>query len=328
MTIESVGLIETQTNGGWGHDFTTDPTSIWAVGERLPATGVTTFIPTIITAPYDVAAHAIEVVRAGPPPGYRGARVAGLHIEGPWLSPEKNGAHPADLLRNPDGAVARSWADSGVVVTVTLAPELPGADEVASLLSDAGVVVSAGHSNATAGKAVEALAGPYSSITHLFNQMSPLDHREPGLVGAAMLSDAFCGVIVDGIHVDYRVIRLAWQVLGPDRMILVTDAMAAAGLGAGTFDLGQTTVTVGDDGPRTADGRLAGSVLMLDEALRTLIVATGAPVDEALATVTTTPARMLGLSEADTAGDRVLFDENLTVEATYVDGDLVFGGDR
>jgi len=316
------GLIDIQVNGGWGHDFTSDPTTIWDVGARLPSTGVTAFVPTIITAPYEVAASAIEVLQTGPPPGYLGARVIGLHIEGPWISPIRNGAHPLSLLKDPDLAVAEEWARSGVVSMVTIAPELSGATEVAGILANAGVVVSAGHSDADVETARSALDGAFGAVTHLFNQMSPLKHRAPGLVGAALESDAPCGMIVDGLHSHNVAVELAWDVLGPDRMILITDAMAATGLGHGHFDLGHTEVVVGDDGPRTNDGRLAGSALTLDRALANLIEITGATIQEALAAVTTTPARLLGYTSSAT--DTVTLGNEVNVLSTRIDGELVF----
>ena len=132
------GLIDIQINGGWGHDFTADPASIWEVGRHLPETGVTAFLPTIVSAPYEFVDAAIDVIQAGPPPGYVGADAVGLHIEGPWISEEWKGAHNPDHLRLPDPTVARRWAESGAVRMVTLAPELELAFETAGILSDSG----------------------------------------------------------------------------------------------------------------------------------------------------------------------------------------------
>ncbi len=207
------GLIDIQVNGAFGHDFTANPETIWQVGTRLPETGVTSFLPTIVTSPYEVADRAIEVLRAGPPLGYEGAAVLGLHIEGPWISPEWNGAHDPDLLRLPDRTQAQSWAASGVVRMVTIAPELEGARDAAAVLSAAGVVVSAGHSGADFETASAALDGSWSAVTHLFNQMTPFRHREPGMVGAALESTRPCGLIVDGLHSHPGAVRLAWQSL-------------------------------------------------------------------------------------------------------------------
>lgn len=293
--VTTGGFVDIQVNGGWGHDFTADPSSIWEVGRHLPDTGVTAFLPTIVSAPYGSTDLAIDVLIAGPPEGYVGADPIGLHIEGPWISPEWKGAHNPDHLRLPDPAVARRWADSGVVRMVTMAPELDHAFEVAGVLSDSGVLVSAGHSGADFETAARALHGPWSTVTHLFNQMSPFHHRAPGLVGAAFLSDRPCGVIVDGIHADPGAVRLAWTTLGPERFLLVTDAMQATGLGEGIYILGDREVFVGPDGPRIGRSILAGSTLTMDQAVVNLVDWTTATADQARACASRNPARLVGL---------------------------------
>ncbi len=292
-TPASSGLTDLQVNGGWGHDFTADPTSIWEVGRRLPETGVTAFLPTIVSAPYEVSAAAIDVLRAGPPHGYAGADPIGLHIEGPWISPDWKGAHNFHHLRLPDPGVARSWADSGVVRMVTVAPELDDAFAVAADLEAGGVVVSAGHSGSDFDTASRALSGPWSAVTHLFNQMSPFHHRAPGLVGAALLSDRPCGVIVDGMHSDPASIRLAWEILGPDRFLLVTDGMQATGLPHGRYMLGDQEVDVGPDGPRVWPDILAGSTLTMDRAVANLVDWTSATFDDAVECASGRPAALV-----------------------------------
>jgi N-acetylglucosamine-6-phosphate deacetylase len=293
------GFVDLQLNGGWGHDFTADPSSIWEVGRHLTETGVSAFLPTIVSAPYETADEAIEVLSSGPPSGYTGAEPIGLHIEGPWISPEWKGAHNPDHLRMPDPAVAGSWAESRAVKMVTLAPELERAFEVAGILADAGVVVSAGHSGADFETATSALAGPWSTVTHLFNQMSPFHHRAPGLVGAALLSSRPCGLIVDGVHADPAAIRLAWHHLGPDRFVLITDGMQATGLGEGIYLLGDREVFVGPEGPRIGRGILAGSTLTMDRAVANLQQWTTATEDQARACASVNPARILGLEAHD-----------------------------
>jgi N-acetylglucosamine-6-phosphate deacetylase len=285
--------LDLQVNGGWGHDFTADPASIWEVGAHLVETGVGAFLPTIVSAPYEVAEDAIGVLRAGPPDGYEGANPIGLHIEGPWISPDWKGAHNPDHLRLPDPGIARSWADSGAVRMVTIAPELDRAFEVAGILAGSGVVVSAGHSGADFEIASKALDGSWSAVTHLFNQMSPFHHRSPGLVGAALLSGRPCGVIVDGIHADPAAVRLAWDYLGPDRLLLITDAMQATGLGEGIYILGDREVFVGADGPRIGRAILAGSTLTMDVAVSNLHEWTSASIEEAQTCASENPARLL-----------------------------------
>jgi N-acetylglucosamine-6-phosphate deacetylase len=292
------GFVEIQVNGGWGHDFTADPVSIWEVGMHLPRTGVSTFLPTIVSAPYDTMSAAIDVMKSGPPQGYEGSTPFGLHIEGPWISPDWKGAHNPAHLQAPDPEVARRWADSGVVRMVTMAPELDGAFEVAEIFAEAGIVVSAGHSGADFETAAKALDGPWSAVTHLFNQMSPFHHRDPGLVGAALLSERPCGVIADGIHADPAAVRLAWRLLGPERLILITDAMQATGLGEGIYILGDREVMVGPEGPRIGRSILAGSTLTMDLAVANLVDWTEATEEEAVACASVNPGRLLGLEGA------------------------------
>ena len=319
------GFIDIQINGGFGFDFTQDPTTIWAVGERLPELGVTSFVPTVVTSPDEVTDLAIDVVTNRKPTGYTGAEVLGLHFEGPWIAPEMNGAHNPVHIVEPDLDVATKWADSGVVRIVTLAPERPGATAVGQLLSAKGTVVSVGHTNADHVTASAALNSYATLATHLFNQMSPLGHREPGTVGAVLTSPHPAILIVDGHHLADSTVDLAWRILGPERMVLVTDAMAALGLGHGTYPLGDGPITVGDDGPRTADGRLAGSVVTLAEAMQNLVDATGIERPAAIPAATSIPARILRLGDRGnltpgTRADIVLLGAGGEVVDTYVRG--------
>ena len=328
--IVSPGLIDVQINGGFGRDFTQDPTTIWEVGERLPELGVTAFVPTFVTSPGEVTDLAIDVVANRKPTGYRGAAVLGLHFEGPWISPEMHGAHNTDHITEPDNAIADRWADSGHVKIVTLAPERDRAGTVIETLRTAGVVVSIGHTAADFATATDALSSGATMVTHLFNQMTPLGHREPGVVGAALLAARYCLLIVDGLHIADGALEIAWQVLGPQRVILVTDAMAALGLGPGTYPLGDGPVTVGGDGPRTLDGRLAGSVVTLPEAIRNLTASTSAGLAAALRCATANPADALGLVDHGDfrhggQADITLLDESLNVVTTLVSGDRLFG---
>ena len=328
--IVSPGFIDLQINGAFGHDFTQDPETIWEVGRRLPELGVTAFTPTIVTSPDEVTDLAIEVVTNRRPADYRGAHVLGLHFEGPWISPDMGGAHNPEHITEVDPETARRWASSGVVRVVTLAPERSGATEVGRLLSGCGVVVSLGHTAADFATASDALSTYASMVTHLFNQMTPLGHREPGVVGAALTGARHCLLIVDGSHVADATLDIAWRVLGPERVILVTDAIAALGLGSGTYQLGDGPITVGTDGPRTSDGRLAGSVVSIPEAMVRLTATTSASVSEAINCTTINPAIALGLSDRGTLAvgrraDIVILDEDLGVVATYIGGEQVHG---
>ena len=325
------GFVELQFNGGFGDDFTDDPTTIWRVAERLPRYGVTSFLPTIITSPLETVAAGQAVVTGGPPPGFCGARPLGLHVEGPFLNPAKKGAHNPNYLRAPDAAAVAGWSPATGVRLVTMAPELPGALGVISALSSRGVLVSVGHSNATFEQAVAAFDAGARYGTHLFNAMSALGHRDPGLPGA-LLTDSrpTVGVIADGVHTHRSVISLAWQALGPHRMNLVTDAISALGMPPGRHLLGDFEVVVDATSARLADGTLAGSILSLDQALRNLIAITGCALAEALPTLTTTPARAIGLEHErgriapGCVADMVLLDSDLHVKTTVAAGAIVY----
>jgi N-acetylglucosamine-6-phosphate deacetylase len=325
------GFIDLQLNGAFGHDFTADPSTIWAVAERLPQYGVTAFLPTIITAPLSQVAAAQQVLAAGPPDGWQGALPLGLHLEGPFLNPQRKGAHNPAHLRPPTATAVADWSPMTGVRLVTMAPELPGALDVIELLAAHGVVVSAGHSCASYAEANAGFAAGVRYGTHLFNAMPPLNHREPGLAGALLNSEAtVSGIIPDGIHVHPAMVMMAWQVLGPAGLNLVTDAMAALGMPAGAYQLGDYAVTVDATSARLADGTLAGSVLALDAALRNLMEFTGCSLREALPTVTVTPARLLGLGyergaiAPGTFADLVLLTPTGHVQTTIARGQIVY----
>jgi N-acetylglucosamine-6-phosphate deacetylase len=320
------GFIDVQVNGGFGRDFTADPDSVWEVGGRLAEAGITAFVPTIVSSPAEVAAQAPATLAAGPPPDYRGAWPIGLHLEGPFLNPAKRGAHREDHLRLPDPSLAAEWSPAAGIIMATIAPELPGALGLIRHLAGRGVVVAAGHSLATDDEGRAAIEAGVRYATHLFNAMPPLDHHEPGLV-AALLSDArvTVGLIADGFHVAPSVVDLVWRLAGPGRVSIVTDAMSALGMADGRYVLGDGAVDVAGGTARTPDGRLAGGVLPLHESVRNLARFTGCGIAEAVATVTTTPALLLGLTDRGSLdvgaiGDLVLLSDKLSVETTFVRG--------
>lgn len=325
------GFIEMQFNGGFGDDFTVDPTTIWRAAGLLPRYGVTAFLPTIITSPPEKVTLGQQVVTRRRPAGFRGAEPLGLHVEGPFLNPQKKGAHNPAYLRPPTLEAAAGWSPESGVRLVSLAPELPDALPVIRALAARGVVVSAAHSMATCDEALSAFDAGVRYGTHLFNAMPALGHRDPGLAGALLTDDRITvGIIADGIHVHEAIVRLVWQVLGPQRLNLVTDAMAALGMPPGVHRLGDYEVAVDGASARLADGTLAGSILSLDQAVRNLIAFTGCTVGEALATITTTPARVLGLDHErgrvapGAVADLVLLTPGLHVWMTLVRGEVAY----
>lgn len=325
------GFIDMQFNGGFGFDFTADPTTIWRVAAQLPRYGVTAFLPTVITSPLTTMAAAQAVVMQPPAGEPTGAVPLGLHIEGPFLNPQKKGAHNPAYLRMPDAAAVADWSPAQGVRLVTLAPELPGALELAELLHSRGILVSAGHSVATYAEATAGFDHGIRYGTHLFNAMPTLGHREPGLPGA-LLCDArpVVGLIADGVHTHPAMVDLAWKALGKRRLNLVTDAMAALGVPPGKQLLGDFEVLVDGVSARLSDGTLAGSILSLDQALRNLLAFTGCSLTDALPTMTSTPAAALGLEgergslAVGYRADLVLLDSELHVVATMIDGKVVY----
>jgi N-acetylglucosamine-6-phosphate deacetylase len=325
--LAAPGFIELQVNGAAGHDLTADPTSIWAVGAGLPRYGVTAFLPTIVTAPRDVVEAGRRTLLAGPPPGYGGAAALGLHVEGPFIAAERIGAHDPAHRRDPDPAFVAGWSPATGVRLVTLAPELPGALELIAALCGRGIVVSVGHTAATAAEAQAGFDAGARFVTHLFNAMPGLDHREPGPIGAALADPRVTvGLITDGLHVDPLVVDVAWRRSGPGRLAIVTDAIAALGMAPGSYHLGTMDLVVDATSARLADGRLAGSVISLDAAIRNLRAFTGASVADVIGAVTSTPARLLGLAgqrgvlREGAVGDVVLLTPELEVVATVIRG--------
>jgi N-acetylglucosamine-6-phosphate deacetylase len=324
------GLIDLQVNGAAGRDTTEDPGSIWAVGEAIAATGVTAFLPTVITAPAGRIEDALAVLEGGPPAGYRGATPLGLHLEGPFLSPDRYGAHDPAFLRWPDPTIAAGWSRAAGVAIVTLAPDLPGSLELIRMLVAKGVVVSLGHSSATLEEARAGIDAGARYATHLFNAMPPMAHREPG-IAAAVLTDerVTVGTIPDTIHVHPAMLDIAWRIVGSERFSIVTDAMAALGMPHGSFRLADREVTVDETGPRLPDGLLAGSILRLDAGVRNLAAATGRGFETAIAAATTVPARLLGLEDRGriTPGARADFTivtPEFEAVGTIVGGELVW----
>ncbi len=257
-----------------------------------------------------------------------------MHIEGPFLNLAKKGAHNPNYLRLPDLDAVRDWSPDTGVRLATLAPELPGALPMVEALSSRGVLVSAGHSTATYEQAVAGFDAGIRYGTHLFNAMPSLLHRDPGLPGALLTDERVTvGLIADGIHTHPAIVKLVWQVLGPRRLNLVTDAMAALGMPPGKHLLGDYVVTVDGETCRLADGTLAGSILSMDQALRNLLAFTGCTLEEALQTITTTPARAIGLERErgqvapGFVADLVLLSPDLHVRGTIVDGELVYSAE-
>lgn len=323
------GLIDVHVHGGAGSDtMDATPEAFEAVARFCLLHGVTSFLPTTITSSPEAIRQAIENVAAcGPVPG--GARSLGLHLEGPYLGHANRGAQPARWLRPPDPAEYMPWFDSGHVRLMTLAPELPGAQDCIRAGRARGVRFSAGHTEARYADMVAAAGAGLDQATHTFNGMLGVHHREPGTAGAVLVDDRiYAEVIADGVHVHPAILQLIVRAKGTARTILVTDAMRAAGMPDGVYDLGGQETTVSGGIARTAVGGLAGSTLTLNRAVRNAAEFTGLPLGQALAMATTTPAASLGLAgrkgtlQPGADADLVIVDAELNVAAAMVAGRL------
>lgn len=288
-------------HGAAGHDvMEATPQALDTIGAFLASRGTSAYLATTVTASLDATLRSLDglanEIAKLPQPGR--ARPLGIHLEGPFLSHSKRGVQPAEHLLVPNIAIFDRLIDAahGHVRMMTLAPELPGAVELAAHATSRGVRVSLGHSNATAAESQAAVAAGAVSATHTFNAMRPLDHREPGILGTVLTNDdLYSELICDGIHTDPEIVRLWWRAKGPERAILVTDAMAAAGMPDGEYQLGGFPVQV-KEGRATARGVLAGSVLTLDRALANFIKFTGASIEQALRLLSSNPAAMTGMA--------------------------------
>jgi N-acetylglucosamine-6-phosphate deacetylase len=301
-SILAPAFFDVHFHGAAGHDvMEATPAALEKIGSFLASHGTGSFLATTVTAGMDATLKAVsglaKLIERRSAEGQ--ARPIGIHLEGPFLSHAKRGVQPAEHLLAPDLATFDKLfeAGEGHVRLMTLAPELPGAAELAAHATSRGVRISIGHSNATAVETRSAIAAGAVSATHTFNAMRPLDHREPGILGTVLTTETlFAEFICDGIHSAREMAKLWWNAKGESRGILITDAMSAAGMPDGAYQLGGFDVQV-ENCRATANGVLAGSVLTLDRALANFVEFTGATVEQGLHLLTANPARMTGMTE-------------------------------
>jgi len=310
-------------NGFGGVDFLdADAAGYRAAGDALLETGVTAYLPTLITSPPDELLAALREVPAGP----ERPRILGVHLEGPFLSPQRLGTHPPSARADPDLELLDRLLDGGPVRLMTLAPELPGAAALIARLQEREVTVSLGHTDATADQANAAFDLGVSTVTHLFNAMRPFVHRDPGIVGAALArDDVIVQIIVDGIHLARETAQIVWRAAA-GRVALVTDAIAAAGESDGSYSIGSLDVEVYEGAVRGPEGVLAGSALTMIEAVRNLH-GLGVSLEDAVGAATTVPARVLGSAdvgrlEVGLPADLVVLDDNVEIARVLVAGEV------
>ncbi len=335
------GFIDIHTHGGHGVTFGRGDDvagDLYAYSKWVASTGVTGFLCTL-TAPDAASLHSlvrdyVTLFEAG---GFPGAQPLGLHLEGPYLNPKRKGAFNETWLRGPLVEEVQSLltAGHGWIRQMTLAPELPGAHDVALLLRDSGVVPALGHTDTDYATAAAALDGAFAHVTHAFNAQRGFHHREPGVLGAVLTSDGVTAeLIADTIHVHPGAMKVLVRCLGADRIVLITDAMAAAGLGDGRYELVGHEVLVKHGEARQADGTIAGSTATLDLCVRNMASQVGVAFADAVRMATLNPATVVGV--ADRIGkvvegyqaDLVVLDPDRNVRMTIVKGRVVYDRDK
>jgi N-acetylglucosamine-6-phosphate deacetylase len=328
------GFVDLQVNGYYGVEFQDADAGRWAsVARRLPETGTTSFLPTMITAPVPELARALAGAAEFVPGLADGARILGVHLEGPFLSPARLGAHNPAWITDPSAAAISELlaAGNGLVRLLTLAPERPGALAAIRQLTEAGVLVSVGHSDALASQVEAAATAGARKVTHLFNAQRGLGHREPGVVGQALTDQRLTsGLIADLYHVTGPACEIAFAA-APGRIALVTDAAACAGMPPGEYLLGGEPITLpaGDGAPPVrADGTLAGSALRMDRAVAN-VVSLGIGLSVAIAAATRIPADLIGRPDLGrlapgAAADLVWLGPDLAARATWIGGRLAY----
>lgn len=325
----SPGFIDVHVHGSSGFDtMDDDKEGLTAISNSLLKTGVTSFLPTTMTMEFSKIDKAMARIRKAMV-NSSGAQILGCHMEGPFINEANKGAQDQQYIVAPEFEKIRPYLD--VIKIVTIAPEVAKDDRFIKSCVQEGIIVSIGHSSATYEQALVAIGAGVTHMTHTFNVLPPVHHRKPGAIGAAMESDTvFCELIVDNVHVHPAIQRLLLKMKGVDKLILITDAMRACMLCDGEYDLGGQMVTVGNGEARLPDGALAGSVLVMNQAVKNFMENTGLDLMSAVRLATVNPAVQLGMLgekgsiEIGKHADIVIFDDSLEIFATIVRGNVLY----
>lgn len=328
------GFVDIHVHGGMGHDsMDRDPESLQRISKFLAGKGVTSFLPTTHSTPQETLIAAAETLGRGIKGGVDGAVPLGIHMEGPFISPQMCGAQNNAHVRHPDKEEIQSIneASGGRLQIVTLAPEVPGAIETIQWLKAEGIVAAAGHTNATHDEMTAAVEAGLSHASHLFNGMRPFHHREPGAAGTALAdSRVTVELIADGVHVHEAALRMAAKLKGPGMTALVSDSIAAAGLPDGEYEFGGQKVYVREGRSALESGRLAGSTIGICDAVRNMMRLACFTVPEAVEMASATPSRIIGASDRKGSlapgmdADIAILDRDLYVLVTLVGGEIAY----
>ena len=332
--IVAPGFIDIHVHGGKGRDvMDASYEAVKDMAKFVVSHGTTSFVPTTISAPRSELLRTVGAVKTAMEKGTDGAEVLGAHLEGPYINLEKRGAHDANYVRLPSmDEIEEIWeASNSAVKIVTLAPELEGSKTLIQKLKELGIVASIGHSNATYIQTVDAMKRGVRHATHMFNRMRGFDPREPGVVGAVLVHDKLtASLICDGIHVHPAAMNLLTRVKGPERVVLVTDAIRAAGMPDGEYALGKQRIIVKDGVSRLESGDFAGSTLTMDRAVRNIMRLVETPLQRAVKMATINPAAVVnvdenkGSLESGKDADIVIIDDEINVYLTIVKGKILY----
>ncbi|MBU5485885.1 N-acetylglucosamine-6-phosphate deacetylase [Clostridium sp. MSJ-11] len=326
----SPGFIDMHVHGSKGSDVMDgNIENMETISKSLCSHGVTAFLPTTMTMPMEDIHKALDVIKISMNKNFHGSKILGAHLEGPFISPKYKGAQNEKYILTPSAETIKSYVD--IIKVITIAPEM---DEnhtfIKSMNGNKNILLSIGHTNSTYEEAMSAIEDGIKSATHCFNAMTPLHHRNPGTVGAILNSDIYCELIADTIHVHPALFNILEKIKGDDRIILISDAMRAACMKSGSYDLGGQKVYVSKDRAVLEDGTLAGSLLTLDRAVKNMRINTELELEKIIKMVTINPASAIGMDnmrgsiEVGKYADFVVFNENIDILYTIVEGNLCF----
>ena len=328
------GYIDIHIHGGGGSDVMDgDYEAINQIAIAHSHFGTTSFLPTTMTMSKDKIIRSLRSICKAAKKGTAGAEILGIHMEGPYINSEKKGAQREEDIKKVSIEEFSEFnqASGNLIRLVTIAPEMPGAIDFIKYLDKQKIIVSVGHSNATYAQVQAGIQAGLSHVTHTFNAMRGLHHREPGVVGAALTSpELTVEVIADGIHIHPIVLKILTKIKDGEKIVLITDAMRAAGLNEGTYDLAGQEVIVTKGQARLKDGTLAGSVLTMDKAVKNMVNKVGIPLSKAIQMASFNPAKSVGIDykkgslEPGKDADIVILNKNLETELTIVAGKIVY----
>lgn len=322
------GFIDIHIHGSAGSDvMDASSASLTTIQNSLVHTGTTSFLGTTMTMPFEQILAALEQVRTQMQLPTKGSKILGAHLEGPFINPKAKGAHLESYICLPEIQSIEAYKD--IIKLITIAPETDPEGQFIENARQLGINISLGHSTCSYDCAKKAIASGANSITHLFNAMTGLHHRDPGLVGAALLSDVYTELIADNVHVHPDLYELVYKLKGPERMILITDAMKGQCMKQGRYDLGGQPVIVGENDARLENGTLAGSILTQDKAFRHMLNTNGVDILKVSRMLSGNPARLIGENQLGSiqkghCADLVAMNEAMFLTHTFVDGELVY----